>query len=593
MIIAIIGLTSLFSLHTLSNSINILMVDNYKSIKSVDYMLYYAEKQNSIILNYVFEDEESSIKSLNKNREEFNHWYKIEESNVTEKGEKVAVIELQKAYDHYVDNFEQLRKIKKSVSKEEAYNFYTKNILKDYINLGDSLKAISKLNEQAMFTHRDDVVSETNQSFYLVLIMSLAALIIAFVVSRISLNIFMRPIDSLMLAMKSVKEGDFQIAAPVISNDEIGHLTIEFNNMTKRLEEYESSTKGKLLSEKNKSIAIVKSISDPIIVLDRGNKIKLINTSFENLFNIKECNILNKPFKDVINNNYLYDEIHKSTNDVNKENHCSIVNILSNGKNLFFNISVNHVRNGTSITGVVVVLENVTSIKKVEKLKSDFISTISHEFKTPLTSIMMGTSLITNQDIGDLNEKQIRIINAIKEDTEKLSELVTDMLHMSKLESDKAGYSFGACSVIGILHNCIKNFYDKADLEEINLYYEADENLPKVYADSEKITWVLNNLISNAFKYTNAGDTILINTSVKFGKMCIYVKDTGVGIQKEYHKRIFDKFQQVEGFDSEMRGTGLGLSIAKEIIESHDGEIWCESKIDEGSTFYFTLQLCE
>jgi len=228
-------------------------------------------------------------------------------------------------------------------------------------------------------------------------------------------------------------------------------------------------------------------------------------------------------------------------------------------------------------------------LKSIEILRNDFISDISHEFKTPLTSIMMGLSLIEDDNIGQLNKKQISIVDTIKDDADTLSDLVSDLIHLSKIESEKAIYNMESCSIIGIIENSISNFYSQAEGKEVVLHYEASEELPKVFGDMEKLTWVLNNLISNSLKHTNAGDVIFISACVKEDKICISVEDSGEGIPSQYQKNIFDKYVQVEQED--IKGSGLGLAIAREIVEAHGGNIWCESKLDEGSIFIFTLQI--
>jgi signal transduction histidine kinase len=225
-------------------------------------------------------------------------------------------------------------------------------------------------------------------------------------------------------------------------------------------------------------------------------------------------------------------------------------------------------------------------------MKTDFISTISHEFKTPLTSIMMGLSLLLDENLGTLNKRQKDILMTINEDSEQLSSLVSNLLQLSKIESSNAIFNIEACSIIGIIENSIKNFYPLAEEKEIILKYEALDNLPKVLADFEKITWALNNLISNSMKYTSAGDEVCISASIKDKQhMCITVKDTGCGIPNEYIPCIFDKFAEFKNSNYEMKSSGLGLGIAKEIIEALSGEIWCESKLDEGSSFTFTLPI--
>jgi PAS domain S-box len=397
--------------------------------------------------------------------------------------------------------------------------------------------------------------------------------------------------NSLISAIKQIKAGNLGHEAEIISNDEVGELAREFNNMTSRLLQFEQSTLGKLVEEKNKSITIVKSISDPLIVLDTNYRIILINDASEHFFGIKEESALERHFLEVIRNGELFDFV-TTAKDEKDAIIQKIISINTGAEEHFFNVSVTVIKNDkSSLAGFVVLLQNVTQLKHLEKIRNDFIATISHEFKTPLTSIIMGTDLVLGEVIGKLNSEQKEVATAIKEDGERLSILVNDLLELTKIESGKAVYKMDECSMVSIIESSIKQFFQFAEQKGVILLTNADKSLPKVKADYEKITWVLNNLISNALKYTKEGDHILVLAEEKNDKVYVTVKDTGVGIPAEYLNIIFDKFVQVKGGDFEMRGTGLGLAVVKEIVEAHEGKIWCESELDSGSSFTFTLNI--
>ncbi|MEW9124775.1 MAG: HAMP domain-containing sensor histidine kinase, partial [Thermotaleaceae bacterium] len=228
---------------------------------------------------------------------------------------------------------------------------------------------------------------------------------------------------------------------------------------------------------------------------------------------------------------------------------------------------------------------------ELEQLKTNFISTISHEFKTPLTSIMMGTSLLNDGTVGRLNTEQGRILISIEEDCCKLSNLVDDLLYMSKIESKDAAYDMKYVSINELVDEATKPFYIQSASKGVSLHVVTPLNLPKVYVDREKIIWVINNLLGNALKYTNNKDEISVGASVQNEKILITISDTGIGIPGDYLEKIFDQFVQVENSDLEIRGTGLGLFIAREIVRSHGGKIWCKSQLDKGSSFTFSLPL--
>jgi len=592
LMIAIVGFTSVLNFHVLSRSIDGLMVDNYKSINAVNNMIEAIDGQNMSILNYLNDNKQTGIDSFYKNSDEFYKWYNIEANNITELGEKGYVNKVNKEYTKYIMLFSNLQEIRNKQGTDKALDFYNNQINILYNNLKSELKDLSALNEKAMFGRKDKVSNDTIVIMYIILGLSSVAVIGGYFISMFFINKFLKPIYILTEGIKSVKEGELHKEISVESSDEIGLLAHEFNNMTKRLQQFEYSNKGKLLKEKNKSIAIVKSISDPLIVLDTDYKVILLNNACEDIFSIKEEDVLNKHFLEGIRNEELNEYLSGVYKEGNEKRSEKIMKLEVNEKDYYFNIGSTAIKDeNLKVYGIVVLLQNVTKLKQLEKIKTDFMRTISHELKTPLTSIMMGVSLITDKKIGDLNKKQENIVDAIKEDGERISSLISELLQLSKIESDKAVFNMKQCSIIGVIENCIERFNEQALSKEVNLYYDGIENLPKITIDSEKISWTLNNLVSNALKYVNAGDEILINVVVKDHKMYVSVEDTGVGIPEEYQKIIFDKFVQVKGGDLEMRSSGIGLSIAKEIVEAHGGEIWCESKLDVGSKFTFTLPI--
>jgi len=199
--------------------------------------------------------------------------------------------------------------------------------------------------------------------------------------------------------------------------------------------------------------------------------------------------------------------------------------------------------------------------------------------------------MLEGGNLGTLSEEQMDVIKAVIEDGERLSGFVTELLEISKLESGKAIYSFVPCSLSKIVEYSVRQFAETAQRQNVTLNNDVDEDLPPIYADFERITWVMNNLLSNSLKYTKAGDYITISARIKDKFIETSVKDTGDGIPSEYLDRIFDKYVQVKGRDIEMRGTGLGLAVAKEIVTAHQGQISVESEMDAGSTFRFTLPL--
>ncbi|MHC1683930.1 MAG: ATP-binding protein [Clostridiaceae bacterium] len=590
LIITLVGIIAVYNVFNLGRSIDGLITNNYKSIDAVNNINNCIENQDKAILKYISFQKEESIDLFYKNNDEFYKWFYIQKNNITEEGEQDLVEALNKDYIEFVKLFSSLQQYSSNHNNEEMMGFYNNAITPKMEEIKKDLINISKLNETAMFKGKNTTKANAENSIKIIFIVSFIAAVTGLIISvSYTKKYLLKPIHLLTDTIKSIKEGELNKQAPVIYNDEIGMLATEFNNMTNRLYEFEKSTKGTLLAEKNRSITIVKSISDPLIVFDSSFKIKLINNSCETFFKLKEKFVLNKHFLQVIKNVDLYDHAFKIINNDLEETEKTI-EIEMNGKIYFFNITVTIIKGTDSkINGIIMLFKNVTELKQLEIIKTDFIGTISHELKTPLTSAMMGVGLLLDKNLGEFNSKQKIIIETIKEDVQKLNDLVSNLLKISKIQSDRGFFDFKSCCITSVIYNCVDSFKSKAEEKEINLHYELPEDLPKVTADEEKITWVLNNLISNAIKYSDNSGEILVGGFSNNSKLYIYVKDTGIGIPEEYLTKVFDKFVRVESNDMIQESNGLGLAIAKEIVEIHGGIIWCESKLGVGSVFTFML----
>lgn len=594
--IGIVGICSVMNLYNLKNSIDGLMTDNYKSINASNNMAEALEKQDLVIISSIYANNQKAIDEFYKESDEFFKWYNIEANNITESGERDLVNQLGKQYLEYVKRFSQLQITRSNYDLNQAIDYYNKEVIQATMDIRKTLNDLIKVNESSMLISKDRVTNYAEDSMYIVLALSVFAVISGFVFSRYYINKTLKPISLLTNTIKRVKEGDLNQEAPVVSQDEIGIMAQEFNKMTKRLYEFERSTLGKIIQERNKTLAIVKSSSTPLIVLDTNYKILLLNDAFENFFAIEEKEVINRHFLEAVRDGEIFDYITTACKDINELNQHKekIIKIKNKDENYYFNVVVTPVSdsvNALKISGVVVLFQDVTGLKELENMKTEFVSTVSHEFKTPLTSLMIGTSMLKDEGLGELNDKQKEIIDTINDDLNKLLSLVNDLLRLSKIEHDKSIFNMNYCNVKTIIQSSVKEFLNQAESKKIDLYYDIDKDLPQIYGDAEKLTWVINNLISNALRYTEQGDEIFIRSYKSDRKIYIYVKDSGIGIPEEYLDKVFEKFIQIKSSDGESKGTGLGLAIAKQIIEIHKGEIWCESVLGEGSEFNISLPI--
>ncbi len=587
-LIAILGTVAIMNLYSLGKKVDNLMTDNYKSINAATHMLEAIERQDSSMLIYINIDRKRGIDLFTENFSVFTEWYNVASNNITEIGEKDLIAKIAENYRLYNKGFSYLQEIQNEKSSD--INYYNNDMAPLFNELKAELKNLISLNEKAMFRGKQLTTEQTNNSMLLMLSFSLLAVLGGYYISKHFVITFLKPLAKLSESIKNVSEGKINQHIDITTDDEAGVLAREFNEMTKRLLDYENSNLGKLLAERNKSVAIVKSISDPLFVLDENYKIVLINNACESFFDIQENRVIGKHFLETIRNNEIFDHITNSIN--NTDEHSEKIIRITKDSDVYFNVvvvSVWDVQKKNS--AFIIAMQNVTDLKELERIKADFIATVSHEFKTPLTSMLMATSMLLEGNVGSINDEQKEMLETLHEDGEKLTVLVNDLLELTKVESGNAAYNFSICSINAIIISSIRNFTTQATKNEIDIIDELADNLPMVIADFEKISWVINNLISNALKYTNAGDSIYIRTSKDKEFVKVVVEDTGAGIPPAFLDRIFEKFVQVKSRDIETRGTGLGLYVAKEIVNKHNGNIWVDSMIDEGSKFTFVLPI--
>jgi signal transduction histidine kinase len=260
------------------------------------------------------------------------------------------------------------------------------------------------------------------------------------------------------------------------------------------------------------------------------------------------------------------------------------------GRQLFFRPKVTPLRTpeGT-VYGVLTILQDVSQFKELDRQKSDFIATLSHEFRTPLTSVNMAVDILNQQILGPLNPKQKELIESAREDCFRLTKMARELLQLSKLESGRVQLTNEELDIASVVNFSLRPLQLPFSEKNIRLQTDMPAGLPHIVADEQQISWVITNLVTNALKYTDAGGTVTVRAREEQGAVLLEVADTGRGIAPEHLERIFDKFVQIKASDATPGSVGLGLAIAKEIVEVYGGRIWADSEQGKGSVFSFLL----
>ncbi len=350
----------------------------------------------------------------------------------------------------------------------------------------------------------------------------------------------------------------------------------------------------KIADEKEKIDTIIHHMADGLVVIGTDGKIMMANPTAQSLLGITNQDI-NKPLKEAVRDEHLL----TLAKNISPESDASVekdIELLGPNEDtkrvLRTSSAVIEDPNGRTV-GMVTILNDVTRQKEVQKMKDDFLASVTHELRTPLIAIEKSVALILNKEAGEVSEPQNQFLTIAQRNLKRLTLLINDLLDLSKLEAGKMSMKKEMISVDRIVKDPVETFKTWADSKGINMDYKINCQNTQINADPNRIIQVLNNLLSNALKFTLSGGSIFVEAHVNTENLLeVSVKDTGVGVSKENLDKIFDKFYQVgQKVHSDSSGTGIGLSIAREIIKMHDGKIWVESQEGKGTKFTFTLNL--
>ncbi|MBI2995292.1 MAG: HAMP domain-containing protein [Candidatus Melainabacteria bacterium] len=408
--------------------------------------------------------------------------------------------------------------------------------------------------------------------------------------------IITQPLRKLEKSAKAISEGRFGFQLPLkgFLGKELSQLVKAFNRMSKRLKQYEESNLAILGSERNKFESVIMSIADAVIVLDKENIIQIINPRAKSLLNksgdeLIGRNIISIWGKEI--NKDLFDHISNLTNP-NDGGVIEYTNfeLVNENKNLKIVISPLYDSNNEKL-GTVMIIQDRTKEAEIELIKQEFISNVSHELRTPITSIKCYIdTLCSHDDQIDIKTKN-EFLQIINEEADRLSNLVNDVLELSKLESTSAKLQLTLQEIYPSIEFSLKSIAVLASKKSIWLVKDIEDNLPSVYINQENLERILINLLSNAIKYTPGNGMVKLVVQKDKDNVLFQVIDNGIGILEEHIPLIFERFYRIENKVHTIKGTGLGLTIVKKSIEQHGSKLSVRSKLGEGSIFEFALPI--
>jgi PAS domain S-box-containing protein len=470
-------------------------------------------------------------------------------------------------------------------------NEYFTRLEPQFNKLRAECEHLLQLNQRAMLAKSEAAAGVAQLWFYRTLLIAGvlvgAGLLLAFFLA----NRIIEPLRQLTATTAKIAGGDLDAKVTVSSRDEVGVLAVEYNRMAERIRQLRSSDMGKLLVAQQTTEAAIDSLYDPVIVTDGEGCVTKLNPAAEEIFGSEKDNT-GKHVGDVSRDARIAGavaEALESQRPVAGEGMASVLPLAVDGSERAFRLRTTPMRDNVNrLLGAVTILEDITHLREIDRLKSEFIATASHELRTPLTSVQMGVHLLLEGALGELTDKQNEVLQACRQDCERLDFLMRDLLDLSKIEAGESQPQFATVSARDLLTTAVADLRPQVEAKGIELSIDAPIELPWVSVDRLQIERVVHNLVINALRHTKVGE-IKISAEERDTHLAISVSDTGSGIPSEYLPHVFDKFVQVP--EAPTGGAGLGLTISKSIIEAHGGQISVQSQVGRGTTFTFTLPL--
>lgn len=551
--ILLLGVLSVKYIGDLSADTRNILADNYKSLDYAKKMLYALEN---------VENDPAAWQDFTENLTR-------QQENITEVDEEEATARLKRHSELFRENV-------------NAVNLQ---------QLRQDLHDIMALNMASI--HRKSGVADRTaaRAAGWIYAVGLSCIVVAFGLLLVFPRRLVRPIRELTDGIMEIANRNYDKRLHFPAHGEFGAVAASFNDMAEKLTEYRNTTLADLLKAKKYVEGVVNSIHEPIIGLDAGRKVLFVNDEALSVLNLSRENILGRQADEVALKNDLLRRLIRELVQPGEKH--DPLKIYADDKESYFQVkyvkmSVPEAGGPEEYVGDVILLQNITEFKELDSAKTAFISTISHELKTPISAILMSLKLLDDQRIGQLNEEQQALSNTIRENSDRLLNITGELLQMTQVETGKLQLSPKITKPIELIDYAVKATRVLAERFGCNIEVEyPEEKMPKLFVDSEKIAWVVTNLLSNAIHYSKENARIIVGARKREKQVEIYVQDFGKGIDPRYHRSIFDRYFRVPG--TKVQGSGLGLAISKDFVEAHGGTIGVDSELGKGSCFTVAL----
>lgn len=592
MIILAISLYATYDFLRLRSLVHQMLEGNSTVVRASTNMLISLVEQEACQITMISQFDSLTLESYRGQRDRFLHWYQIAAENSAELEEEVILDSLIQVYKIYLVSSTTFFSMAGSQDPQTSL-FHHQYIFPIKQRLHSLCTQLLEFNQKRIILTNAKVKRiASNETMIAVISASILAIILA-IRFYIQMNTtIIKPAQRLSQKLRMIRLGNLNPKIDITTNDELAEVIGEFNKMTERLRTYEEMNIQQIIAEKAKSEALVKSLTEPIIVTDENFRIILMNQAAISMLDIYTGQWQDKPVQEVVKDERLIKLLCADAGHRNKVARSDyLITIVHGDRTLYFRprqavISDEQGR----FQWLATLFQDVTRFKHLDQMKSDFIATVSHEFRTPLTSLNMTVDILAEEVLGQINERQRELLVAAKDDAQRLTKLVKELLDLSRLESGKYKMKMGPIKLRELVDESLRPLILLVSEKQIDLKIDVDQSLPICWGDQHQLSWVITNLMNNALRYTPERGSVTVAAEKANGEVCVHVADTGRGISKDAQETIFEKFVQIkEATETTPGSVGLGLAITKEVVEAHGGRIWVDSELGKGSVFSFTV----
>jgi NtrC-family two-component system sensor histidine kinase KinB len=600
--LVVLGGWSAWRLREMGDVSRRIISNNYDSVIAAQEMKENLERQDSAAVFALLGAHERATAQVREHRSLFDANFQKAANNITEPGEPEVIETIRHDRDAYYQMFDSFLArvnatdgnapaVKPNARDEESAerSEYFGGLEPQFNKLRADCDHLLQLNQRAMLAKSEAASRVARHWFYLTLLMAAALVVAGLALAFFLANRIVRPLRQLTATTVRIAGGDLDANVEVTSRDEVGVLAAEYNRMAERIRTLRRSDMGQLFVAQQTTEAAIDSLYDPVIVTDAGGCVMKLNPAAEEIFGSESENA-GKHVGEIARDTLIAGavaEALRSQRPVAGEGAASVLPLAVDGSERAFRLRTTPMRdNEKHLIGAVTLLEDITHLREIDRLKSEFIATASHELRTPLTSVQMSVYLLLEGAVGELTVKQQEVLEACRQDCERLDKLMRDLLDLSKIEVGESQPQLAPVYARDLITMVAEELRPQVEAKGLELRVELSVDLPQVKVDRAQIERVLGNLVTNAIRYTKRGE-IKFSAERRDAYVAVSVCDTGSGIPAEYLPHIFDKFVQVPG--AATGGAGLGLAISKSLVEAHGGQMSVQSEVGRGTTFTFTL----